>query len=152
MKTTRSAFTLLEVLLASVVFIVSIAGVFSTLTYVRAPVVSKENALSAAVFGKQVLESLRSQVDNTSYYNSCATNPCQSFDLTLGVHNVPMPAGGLTWPSSLTNCNTTLNYTVSCSDSTADFSNCASAGANPNMGRRVDLNISWFNPAKGSCA
>ena len=59
----NTAFSLLEILLAAIIFVISIGGIFATLNAVRAPVANKESALTAAVFGKQVLEALRSQVN-----------------------------------------------------------------------------------------
>ena len=105
-----NAFTLLEVLLASVIFIISVAGIFATLNAVRGPVANKENQLAAAVFGKQVLEALYSQVTDASYYNACSmtgagtsASPCQGFDLSLGFHQVTLPpanAPNIDWPSN----------------------------------------------------
>ena len=65
----KTAFTLLEVLLASIIFIVSVLGVFSTLSAVRQPVLQKERALTAAVFGQQFLEGLRSQVNANNVHS-----------------------------------------------------------------------------------
>jgi len=139
--------TLLEILLASVIFVVSVAGIFATLNAVRTPVVNKENALSAAVFGKQVLDTLRSVVSagGTSFYGICAGN-CTTFDLQLGPHQVAaatLAVYGITWPTTdLINANqvagvTTLSYSVSC----ADGSVAAFCGAD--VARRLDLNINW---------
>ena len=137
------AFTLMEVLLASVIFIISVGGLFLTLTAVRAPVQTKENQLAANVFSKQVLEYLHSQVDQSTFYSACPAI-CHNFDLTLATHyvnNDTVTAAGLTWPASLvagnSNASCTVNpclvYTVSC----ADGSGCANAA----LGHKVDLNI-----------
>ena len=137
----NTAFSLLEILLSAVIFVISIGGIFATLNAVRTPVASKEYALSAAVFGKQVLEALRNNVNNQSsanFYLVCSGS-CTTFDLELGVHSItPLPSG-LSWPSA--NLNTansnTLAYTVSCSN-TGSISTCGDFVA-----RRVDLNIKW---------
>lgn len=138
---------MLEVLLASLIFVISIAGIFGTLTYVRKPVANRQGALAAAVFGKQVLEALRAQVSMASaanYYScSVVSSSCPDFGLSLGLHSVSiatLAANGLTWPPALTANNingnpAVLNYTVIC----ADGSGCA----NTDIGRRVDLNINW---------
>ena len=83
-----SAFTLLEVLLAAIIFVISIGGLFVTLNAVRAPVAQKEQALAAAIYGQQVLNYLRSQVSTgTGYYNTTSwtnSTPCTLLDLELG--------------------------------------------------------------------
>ncbi len=143
----KTGVTLLEILLASVIFVVSIAGIFATLNAVRTPVTTKENALMAAVFGKQVLDTLRSVVNagGTTYYGICAGN-CATFDLQLGPHQVvaaTLAAYGITWPSAdLINANkiggvTTLSYTVSCADGSVP------ASCNADVARRLDLNINY---------
>jgi len=151
----NSAFSLLEILMAAIIFIVSVAGIFATLNAVRGPVIAKENQLAASVFGKQVLEALYSQVTaGGTFYTACATagNPCPNFDLSVGIHQVPsgnLPSN-VTWPTALTaqvngvypNGNPpVLNYTVSCAGSgnTTD----PSCGGNPASAHQVTLNINW---------
>jgi len=133
--------TLLEILLASVIFVVSVAGIFATINAVRTPVANKENALSAAVFGKQVLETLRTQVNAGGTYFGVCAGTCTTFDLQLGKHLVAMPLAtpALSWPTTdLTNNNAAgLSYTVTCANS----GSVAVCGAD--VARRVDLNISW---------
>ena len=137
----NTAFSLLEILLSSVIFVISIGGIFATLNAVRTPVSSKEYGLSSAVFGKQVLETLRKQVSqqaSTNFYLVCSGS-CTTFDLELGVHSItPLPSG-LSWPSAHLNTanSNTLTYTVSCAN-TGSISACGAYTA-----RRVDLNIQW---------
>lgn len=137
----NTAFSLLEVLLSAIIFVISIGGIFATLNAVRSPVTGKTYALSAAVFGKQVLETLRNQVNNqasANFYLVCSGS-CTTFDLELGVHSLtPLPSG-LSWPSTYLNTanSNTLTYTVSCAD-TGSISACGAYVA-----RRVDLNITW---------
>ena len=137
----KTAFSLLEILLASIIFIISIGGIFATLNAVRAPVANKESALASAVFGKQVLETLRAQVNAATYYNGCSvgTSPCPDFSLSLGAHLVTSLPVGLAWPSTaLSSANSSgLSYTVSCA-STGSTSICGG-----DIARRVDLNINW---------
>ena len=151
----KAAFSLLEILLASIIFIISVAGLFATLNGVRAPVINKESELAAAVFSKQVLEALYSQVNADTYNNPCGSNnanvSCADFSLSVGVHNVALPwpqncgQGAnppcvLNWPSTaLSNANLIggqpyVAYTVSCGDETC---------VDPNVARRVDINIQW---------
>jgi prepilin-type N-terminal cleavage/methylation domain-containing protein len=165
----NNGFSLLEILLASIIFVISIAGVYATLNAVRTPVANKENALAAAVFGKQVLEALRSSVNasNSTYYNICTTT-CANFDLSLGTHQVPMPwptncgqanqpachncgqanqpACQLTMPSNIRASNGggtgTFSYIVTCADGSGNpATNTACTTAD--VARRVDLNINW---------
>src|ERR1039458_2589495 len=105
----NTAFSLLEVLLASIIFVVTIAGVFATLNAVRAPVASRENELAAAVFSKQVLETLRSQTsqnDAVSHFYTCLNGTaanCADFALSVGTHNVTaatLNGFGLKWPTA----------------------------------------------------
>ncbi len=142
-KNVRDAFTLLEVLLASVIFMISVAGIFATLNAVRAPVANKQSQLSAAVFGKQILERLYSNVNANTWGTPCATNPCTDFDLAPGSHQVSvatLATAGLSWPTTaLSNANLiggvpVLQYTVTCSDGTC---------SNLNLPRQVNLNINW---------
>jgi type II secretory pathway pseudopilin PulG len=146
----NSAFTLLEILLATIIFIISIAGVFATLNAVRQPVIDKESALTATIFGKQVLEALRSQVNaatSSNYYSDSTCTPtCSDFSLGLGTHQVNttnLPST-LTWPTALTSSNQAcathnpcLVYTVSCADGSPN----SSCGAD--IARKVDLSINW---------
>ena len=116
------AFTLLEVLLAAIIFVITISGLFVTLNAMRAPVANKETALTAAVFGKQVLEALRDQVSTASAanYNTCSSvnasdGSCADFSLSLQttalakheVNHTTLATYGLTWPTSLASSNTT---------------------------------------------
>lgn len=148
----NSAFTLLEVLLAAIIFVITISGVFETLSVMRTPVVNQESSLEATVFGKQVLEALRSKVDASSnaYFYQCSNagaNPCPDFGLSIGQHSVNeatlLNQGGLSWPTdnnnALKNANMVngvaiLNYTVTCADNSNPCNDSA---------RQVTLNINW---------
>jgi len=151
----KSAFSLLEVLLASIIFVISVTGIFITLAAVRGPVADKENALTAAVFSKQVLEALRSSVNPITYYGSCAQpngdGSCGDFSLFLGGHEITkatLTGAGLRWPPTLTAsntvCDTAVNgclvYMVTCQDGTT--TSCLQ-GVDPDMPRQVTLNINW---------
>lgn len=151
----RVGFTLVEILMAAIIFVISVAGIFATLNAVRVPVANKENQLIATVFGKQVLEALRSQVNNTRFYNTTCSDrgsgECQDFSFYLGRHLVPTSAllsVGLNWPSALSTCNTSgLSYKVSCADGSGSAGQLCSQS---NVALRVDLNISWPN-GNGVC-
>jgi len=155
----NTAFSLLEILLASIIFIISITGVFVTLTAVRKPVADKESSLAASVFGKQVLEGLRSSVNAGTYYGPCvswnaAASVCGDFSLYLGNHQVPKAnlLSGISWPPALTAwntiCDTAANgcliYTVSCATGvqTGSPPDCNNGSSN-DIARRVTLTINW---------
>jgi Tfp pilus assembly protein PilV len=141
-----TAFTLLEVLLSSIIFVISVAGVFATLNAVRAPVANKERALAAAILGKQVLETLRSSVSEQSsanFYVTCS-GTCTDFSLALGTHQISvatLSSVNLTWPQVLNSAPypdgnpPVLSYTVSCADGSS------SPCTNPQVAHKVVLNI-----------
>ncbi len=130
--------TLMEILLAAIIFIITVGGIFATLNAVRTPVTQKENALTAAVFGKQVLDTLRANVKPSTFDANC-TPPCAGFNLKVGLHQVTMPAGGLNWPSAdLASANNYLSYTVTCGDDGTTYP-CTPA----NEAHKVVLNVNW---------
>ena len=144
----NTAFSLLEILLSAIIFIISVGGIFATLGAVRAPVANKESALTAAIFSKQVLEALRSQVSEQAglnFYTNCGGG-CTDFSLALGTHNVTkatLSVVGLSWPPVL---NSTpypdgnppvLSYVVSCADGSAP------PCTNPEVAHKVVLNINY---------
>jgi Tfp pilus assembly protein PilV len=113
---TKSAFTLLEVLLASVIFVISVAGVFATLSAVRQPVLQKERSLTAAVFGQQELEILRSQV-NANNIDPATGNYIAGNPLAVGSH-------ALAPVFDQNGTKYTISYTVSCA-----VAGCPAGGA-----------------------
>jgi len=154
----KAAFSLLEILLAAVIFAVSVIGIFATLSAVRTPVLSQENSLIAAVFAKQVLEALRSQVSQTldNYYacsipaDGTVAAPCPDFSLSVGTHQVAtgnLPAG-ITWPAILINANlhgqatAQLVYTVSCADGSGTYGSNTGCTTN-DINHKVDLNVQY---------
>ncbi len=151
----NTAFSLLEVLLSSVIFVIAVAGIFATFNAVRTPATNTESALTAAAFGKQVLETLRIQVNQQASANfySCASvngnGTCGDFALSVGVHQISvatLATVGLSWPSTaLSNQNLVggvpvVAYTVSCADGTP--SHCTDASTSF-VAHRVDLTINW---------
>lgn len=143
------AFSLLEILLSAVIFMISVAGVFITLNAVRGPVANKENALTGAVFSKQVLQALYSKVDAGTWNSNCNNNPCSAFDLSEGTHQVPLPVNGLNWPSTAfsnankVNGNPVLTYVVTCADGSGSHDGTGTIPCNFYSARRVDLKLNW---------
>ena len=63
----QKGISLVEVLVASVIFSVAALGMFSTLSMMRVSSDVSDKKLGAAYFGRQVLEELRAKVDQRSY-------------------------------------------------------------------------------------
>lgn len=59
----RAGFTLVEVVVAAVIFTIAVTGVFASLASLKKPVVTNDKALEAAYCGQQFLEGLRAAVD-----------------------------------------------------------------------------------------
>ncbi|MBF0510937.1 MAG: hypothetical protein HQL13_01270 [Candidatus Omnitrophica bacterium] len=131
----NNAFSLLEVLLASIVLVIAVAGVFATLHSVRVKVTNKETALAASAMGCKVLDSLLYAQDNTyvsKYGLKCSDVPsCGAFEIaTLGTHridNTTLIHNGLSWPGFPSGWDTEnkscqpapcLVYTVQCAPGT----------------------------------
>ena len=113
---TQTGTTLIEALLAGVVFILAVSGVFATMAAVRGPVTSKNNSVEAAIFGKQVLEDLRSKVDARDYNNN-------NGNLGIGTHTI---VNGI--------------YTALYNVTPLDVNNPNTSG------RKVDVSVTWTDP------
>ena len=59
----RSAFSLVEAMVAGVIFTITAAGVFASLAAVQKPAVTNDKSLGAAYCGQKFFESLRANVD-----------------------------------------------------------------------------------------
>ena len=55
-------FSLVEAMVASVIFSIAVVGVFSSLAAIKNPVKNSDKSLAAAFCGQQVLENLRASV------------------------------------------------------------------------------------------
>lgn len=158
--------TLLEVLLSSIIFLVSVAGLLVTMNAVRGPVMTKENQLTATVFGKRVLEALYASVDNNTYFTtSCVGNTSPKFDLSPCTHTINAAAAAansrIPWPPPFTqnNCNVDnggnpqYQYDVLCSDgSESAGNNCEdTTKAHAMEARQVQLTIKWWDVIAGVC-
>ncbi len=113
-KTRLKAFTLTEVVIATVIFSLAMAGVFASISNLRQPAVESSQEVTAAFIGKKILNDLRSEVSAPTWNTTG--------NLTLGPHG-PLTAinvGGIDY---------TPTYIVE-----------ADPGTNA---RKVTLNISW---------
>ncbi len=137
-----TGFSLLEILMAAIIFTIAVAGVFATLNAVRAPVNNKENELTAASFGKEELEALRTQVSaapSANYYTdpNCSNGICTDFSLSLGTHHTS-GSGQIIFPINYYGNNPNgVTYTVYCAN-TGSTTICG-----PDMARRVDLTVNY---------
>ncbi len=77
-------FTIVEVLVATVIFTIAALGTFSTIASIRKPAAVSERKLQGAYYAKQILEDLRPQVDARNW--NPATGQYSSGDLTMGTH------------------------------------------------------------------
>ena len=115
----RAAFSIVEAMVAAMVFAIAAVGVFSTISSSQKPSVSSDNSLQAAYIGQQILENMHSNVDASTWADSASP----LYGTTSGTAHVcptvtpPLPSG---W---------TCNYTV-----TEDAVSKA---------RQVVLNITW---------
>jgi Tfp pilus assembly protein PilV len=76
----KKGFSMMEALVAAMVFSIGVVGVFAAMSSQKAPAVESDARVKAAFAAKQFLEGLRSQVDAADY----AAN---TGNLTLGVHS-----------------------------------------------------------------
>lgn len=63
----KTGFSLMEGLMASLVFAIAVVGVFATLAAVKRPTVETDKSFAAAKCTQQILESLRAKVDQRNY-------------------------------------------------------------------------------------
>ena len=117
LKNTRSGFTLIEVVVSTLVFSLAMAGLFSTISSLNRPGVESFEDVQAAYIGKEIIGNLRHFINaeiwdelDPGLYNLVEN---QSYDLS------PVTRDGITYTS---------NYTVTPA---------------ANGGRWVDLTISW---------
>lgn len=121
----KTGFSIVEVVVASMVFAIAAVGIFSTIAVIRGPGAMSERKLSAAYYGKRILEELRSRVDSRTWeggpFGSTGTLPYTN-------NLAPVVIAGTTY---------TASYTVT--DATP-----GAPGA-PQV-RKVVLTITWTEP------
>ena len=74
----QHGFSLVEAIIAAVIFAIATAGIFSTLIVLRKPAAESDERIGAAYFAQQILEDLRAYVSA----NGWDTGP-----LSVGVHS-----------------------------------------------------------------
>lgn len=82
MRSNPRAYSLTEVIIASVILLSTVLIVFSAIPATRHPVVESGASLRAAIFAQRVLDDLRGSIDENSF-NDAAGSPFQ-----VGVNHV----------------------------------------------------------------
>ncbi|MBI3602501.1 MAG: hypothetical protein HY209_06380 [Candidatus Omnitrophica bacterium] len=114
LKINTQGMSLLEAFLAAVIFVISVAAVFTTLIGTRRPAVNNDQMTTAALVAKNVLEDLRSKVDALDYPTG---------NLSSGTHTLTGQG-----PSGLYN----VYYNVTLLNA-----------LDPNSARQVNLTVTW---------
>lgn len=124
-KTTTRGFSLLETFLAALLFVFSVASIFTALYSIRKPAVNTDQMSQGALAGKQVLEALRYYVDPADY-NSSGGYLYPGGHATLPP-SVSLPAGGYA-----------VSYVVS-----TDPPGCVDNPPTTFCGRKVIATVTW---------
>ena len=109
----RSGFSVVEVIVAAVIFGIAAAGIFATISALREPAEQSDDRVAAAYAGKEILEELRGQIDASTWNTG---------NISLGTHT-----GSKT-------LNVTYNYTYTVSEVDP---------GNPLSPRKVNLDINY---------
>ena len=115
-------FSLVESVVAALVFAAAVVGVFSTAATLKRPAVGTDKRLAAAFYAKQILEDLRAKVDQRDW--DTVGGP-----LSLNAGNAPQT---FTLPV-ITNPTYGVPYSISYTVSTIPG----------NTARQVDVTVSW---------
>ena len=87
-----SGFSLVEVIVASLIFATVVVGIFATTSAMKKPTVDSDKKLMAAFYGKQILEDLRVRVDQRDWDKCTPATPALSGSLTvIGACNPHVP-------------------------------------------------------------
>ncbi len=90
----KNGFTIVEVVISSLIFVIAVAGIFASINLLRKPAEDTTDKINAAFVGKEILEGLRKQVDAASW---------QTGDLTVGTHALnTISVDGVTYTPSYT--------------------------------------------------
>lgn len=123
-KITTQGFSLLETFLAALLFVFSVASIFTALYSIRKPAVNTDQMSQGALAGKQVLEALRYYVDPADYSSGGCLYPGGHATLPSSVF---LPAGGYA-----------VSYVVS-----TDPSGCVDNPPATFCGRKVIATVTW---------
>ncbi len=112
----NNGFSLVEVIVASLIFTITIAGVLSSIAILKPPAEFSEKGVNAAYYAKNILEDLRSKVDARTWNDP---NDGTITSLAPGVHSGSAVISNVTYATT---------YTVT---------------SDANGGRQVDMTVSW---------
>lgn len=86
-KNTRIGFTMTEVIIATLIFSLAMAGVFASISELRQPAVDSSQEVTAAFVGKRILEDLRSEVSAETWNSTGNLIPGSTYTNTVVVGN-----------------------------------------------------------------
>lgn len=90
----EKGFTLIEVIVASIIFIMTAAGLLATISAISRPAAISERELTAATIARGVIERLRKDIDAESWSDSTG-------NLSIGSHTMtPLTVTGKTFARS----------------------------------------------------
>lgn len=96
-KNKIEAFTMTEIIVATVIFTLGIAGLFTTISSLRQPAIESTQEVTAAFIGKRILEDLRGEVNAASW---------DSGKLATGTHTMsPINVDGRSYNATYTVLN-----------------------------------------------
>ena len=124
----QSGFSLVEVMVASLIFALSIAGIMATVSALNRPATQTSREVIAAMLGEQLLEKFRKEV-NASNWDGLNQQWVNGSPLTPGTHpsqTIPGPDGK----------NYTVTWTVNMVQN--------QAGTGDQMAQ-VSLTVNWNN-------
>ena len=116
--------SLLEAFLASIIFVIAAAAIFTTLQSLRKPATENEQAVQAALVLSNFLDDLRSKIDTRDVVAGDYTG-----NLKLGPH----PKVIISDPTGVLTQGYSMKWTVYCADASTP---CAAA-------RKVNAEINW---------
>jgi prepilin-type N-terminal cleavage/methylation domain-containing protein len=91
----KKGFTLVEVIVASLVFALMVAGIMATITALSVPATESSEEVTAALIGKEVLENMRIAVSSDTFSNIFNETGGDSLNGTYTL--APIPSGGKTY-------------------------------------------------------
>lgn len=123
--------SLIEVIVAGSVFVLSIAGFYTAMNAARKPVEDSQKSMVASRLAKEILESMRVDVTGTLW-----ADPNATWSLKLGTWNVPG------YPKTVDGIAYTATYTVE-EDLTNPTGGAPRTAGDLNNPRKVSVSVTW---------
>ena len=86
-KRSNSGFTIVEVIVSTVIFAIAAVGVFASIAAVHAPAIVSERKVAAAYYARQVADNLRAKVDARNW-NPVTSSWIAGTALETGTHSL----------------------------------------------------------------